>query len=100
MEDISNLLNDNGRFKKPFSDNDNVEKVEDEFAEGLADYLLFKLHGDKEKSRKYFLKVAYKLPQGFIDRTLATALENGKSPIGLFIYLTRREMDRRYGKDS
>jgi hypothetical protein len=99
MENISNIFNDNERFKKPSSNNDNVEKIEPEYAEGLADYIKYKLNA-QEGSRKYFLKVAYKLPRGFIDRTLATALETGKSPVKLFVFLTKKEMDRRYGKNS
>ncbi len=98
MESAGKILNDNEKFKLT-PNNDNVGKVDDEFAEGLADYIQYKL-GATDDSRKYFLKVAYKLPHGFIDRTLVYAVEKGKSPIKLFIYLTKKEMVRRYGKDS
>jgi len=98
MENIGDLLNDSERFKKPSSDSDNVNvrKIDDEYAEGRADYLVFKLQAPG--SRKYFLKVSYKLPDGTVDRLIATAIEKGRSPLKLFIHLAEREMRRLNGR--
>ncbi len=57
--------------------------------DNIADYLV-----DKFKSPKYrplFLRVAWRLDRGTIDRFVATAFELGKNPRAYFITLVQRE---------
>jgi hypothetical protein len=57
--------------------------------DNIADYLV-----DKFKSPEYrplFLKVAWRLDRGTIDRLVATSFELGKNPRAYFITLVKRE---------
>lgn len=99
MESMGDILNDNERFKKSSSndiDNDIGKKIDDEEAERRASYIDSKLNAPN--SRKYFLKVSYKLPDRIVDNCLETALEKGRDPLRLFIHLTEREIRRLYGR--
>lgn len=57
--------------------------------DNVADYLV-----DKFKSpefRPLFLKVAWRLDRGTIDRYVATSMELGKNPRAYFISLVKRD---------
>jgi hypothetical protein len=97
MENIGKSLNDDERFKKPSSnDNDNVivPKLTDEEAEQRVLYLLQKLPAPNNH-KKYLFKVVYNLPESVYLLCLETAIEKGRDPYRLFAHLTKREMNRR-----
>lgn len=59
----------------------------------VANHLVEKLHSPQ--SWEFYCKVAYALDQPTINRLLATAIEKGRNPGGLFNYLSRKEMELR-----
>lgn len=60
-----------------------------ENTEKLADYLVDKFQSPE--FRPLFLKVAWRLDQGTIDRLVGTSFELGKNPRAYFISLVKRE---------
>jgi hypothetical protein len=87
-----NNVNDNvnQRFRNNDNDIDRGESFEkSKQVDVIADKLVVKL-GAKPDSRPYLCKVAWRLPEHRIWANLEQALK-GKNPMGLFIYLSRRD---------
>jgi hypothetical protein len=57
----------------------------------IAEWLVQKFKSPKH--RPFFLKVAWRLPRGLIEKHAATALELGKNPRAYFISLVKGEKD-------
>lgn len=60
--------------------------------DNIAAYLVEKFRSPEH--RNFFLKVAWRLDRGTIDRLVGTAFELGKNPRAYFITLVKR--DKRY----
>lgn len=72
------------------NDNDRGSYDRSKKVDWLADDLLVKLKAGKE-SRPFFCKVAWTLPESLIWKNYESSLK-GKNPMGLFIYLCKRDM--------
>jgi hypothetical protein len=57
----------------------------------LANYLMDKFGDTNGDFENLFLKVAWRLDKGTIDRLVATAFELGKNPRAYFITLVKKE---------
>lgn len=82
--------NVNGLQTTNYNVNDNGSKYDKgKQVEFIADRIIQKLSAN-EKSRPFFCKVAYKLPEATIWNNVESALK-GRNPVGLFIYLCKRD---------
>lgn len=77
------------------SNYNDIDNVNDKYArskkvETIADELLTKL-GAKQESRPFLCKVAWNLSESRIWQNCESALK-GNNPMGLFIYLCKRDM--------
>jgi hypothetical protein len=68
--------------------NPRIEKTQ-ESTEKIADYLVDKFQSPEYKN--LFLKVAWRLDKGTIDRLVGTAFELGKNKRAYFIALVKKE---------
>lgn len=99
MEHIGRLINDNERFIKPSLDNDsvNAKKVNHAKVDATADWLVEQLSAPS--SREFFCKVAMYIPRPYLDGLVVKAKEKGRSPIRLFNFLAKRELEKRKGHE-
>lgn len=81
--------NDNVVLKPNNINNDNDKYDKSKAADNIAVRLMGKLNM-KEDSKPFLCKVAYKLPENRIWDNCEQALK-GNNPIGLFIWLCKRD---------
>lgn len=81
--------NVNGNLTSNNNINDNDKYDKGKFADNVATRLQSKL-GMKDDSKPFLCKVAYKLPESRIWDNCEQALK-GNNPIGLFIWLCKRD---------
>lgn len=84
--DIDNV---NVSLKTNYNDIDNGRYDKSKIVEMTADRLIEKL-GAKQESRPFMCKVAWKLSEARIWDNVDQALK-GKNPMGLFIWLCKRD---------
>lgn len=94
MKKLSDIYNDNDKLKqnKTIIDIEEDKLQKHRIVDRTANYLVSKL-GSPE-SREHYCKIAYKLPKGTIDRLSTRALEKGRNPAKLFIFLSKIEISR------
>ena len=77
-------------MRKQLGLGDNTHTGRSKETEVTADYLVEKLQSPEH--RPFFLKAAWRLPRGTIDRLVAASLELGRKSAGLF-YFARQGRD-------
>lgn len=71
---------------------DNRNLKSQESTERVADYLVYKFQSPEYKN--LFLKVAWRLDRGTIDRLVGTSFEMARNPRAYFTVLARQEMSK------
>jgi hypothetical protein len=93
-DDLRSIISDNSDRYVKKSFNKPPEPEIDRIAERLADILST---GD---SHKYYCKIARLIDWSTLERLAINARDSGTHPGKLFTHLTKKEINRRYGKSD